>query len=50
MIHVDFAILNSYVTVVIKITYILLKNHLFLFGKTEKLKTAVFFPTIHPCI
>ena len=43
--HIDFVILNSYVTVIyfrfIKNTYLLVVK------KKEKIKTSVFFPTIY---
>ena len=44
--HIDFAILNSQVTVIFKIY----QKHEFLCGNTEKFKIAVFFPAIYPCI
>ena len=46
MIQIDFAILNSHVTVIFKIY----RKHKFLCGKTEKCKIAVFFPAIYPCV
>ena len=46
MIHIDFAILNSHVTVIFK-NY---QKHKFFCGKTEKFKIAVFFPAVYPCI
>ena len=47
MTHIGFAILNSHV----KVRYLRFnKSTNFLFGKTEKLKTAVLFPAIYPCM
>ena len=48
MAHIDFAILNSHVTVI----YLrFIKSTIFFCGKTtNKFKIAVFFPAIYPCI
>ena len=46
MTHIDFAILNSHVTVIFNI-YL---RHKFLCGKTKKIKIALFFSAIYPCI
>ena len=48
MAHLDFVILKSHVSnsYIVKIY----QEHQFLCGKKEKLKIAVFFPAIYPCI
>ena len=44
--HIDFAILNSHVTVIFKIY----QKHKVLCGKTENFKVAVALPAIYPYI
>ena len=46
MIHIDYVILNSHVTVF----YLRFVKRNFFCGKTEEFKIAIFFPPIYPCV
>ena len=48
MTHIDFGILNSHVSVIYLLRFI--KSTNFYMVKQKKIKIAVFFPALYPCI